>query len=527
MIIVIGGGSGGLAAAKEAAVLGKKVALLDFVMPTPIGTTWGLGGTCVNVGCIPKKLMHTAALLGEALKDSRAYGWNTPEGITHDWDKMVQEIQDHIGSLNWGYRTALREKSVNYLNAYGVFVDPHTIECTDRAKKKTRLTARRFLIATGGRPKYPGIPGDKEFGITSDDVFSLPKAPGKTLVVGASYVALECAGFLHGLGYDTTVMVRSILLRGFDQQLAEMIGSYMSSHGIKFVRPAVPKRVEKLENEKLKVTYDLNGGEISEEFDTVLWAIGRDPETHKINVAAAGVQIDSRTGKIHTTYERTNVPHIYAIGDIIVDDPSKRSLELTPVAIQAGILLARRLYAGSTTPMDYINVPTTVFTPLEYGAVGYSEEEAIEEFDKVKGAAGPAGKTVDGGAGGKAAASGACDVKSGGDCAAAEVTPEKSSRLEVYHSFFKPLEWTVSHREDNACYAKIICDKEDRERVVGFHVLGPNAGEITQGFALGLKLGATKADFDRTVGIHPTTAEEFTTLTVSKSSGQAAEKTGC
>jgi thioredoxin reductase (NADPH) len=176
-------------------------------------------------------------------------------------EKMVNAVQDHIGSLNWGYRVALREKNVNYLNAYGVFVDSHTLECTDRAKKvvrrsprtlqpsftftffcfltpvsrQTRVTARRFLVATGGRPKYPGIPGDREFGITSDDFFSLPTPPGRTLVVGASYVALECAGFVRGLGYDTTVMVRSILLRGFDQQLATMIGQYMECHGIKYV----------------------------------------------------------------------------------------------------------------------------------------------------------------------------------------------------------------------------------------------------------------------------------------------------
>ncbi|ELR24105.1 thioredoxin reductase 1, cytoplasmic, putative [Acanthamoeba castellanii str. Neff] len=481
-LIVIGGGSGGLAAAKEAGRLGKKVALLDFVVPTPTGTTWGLGGTCVNVGCIPKKLMHQAALLGESLKDAQHYGWAVPDNVNHDWEKMVNAVQDHIGSLNWGYRVALREKNVNYLNAYGVFVDSHTLECTDRAKKVTRVTARRFLVATGGRPKYPDIPGDREFGITSDDFFSLPTPPGKTLVVGASYVALECAGFVRGLGYDTTVMVRSILLRGFDQQLANMIGQYMECHGIKFVRSAVPTKVEKLESGKLRVTFQQDGVEGVEEYDTVMWAIGREAETKKIGLDKAGVQVD-RIGKIHTVMERTNVPHIYAIGDIIVDEPSQRSLELTPVAIKAGILLVRRLYAGSTQPMDYINVPTTVFTPIEYGAIGYSEEDAIAQFGE--------------------------------------------DNLEIYHSYFKPLEWTIAERDDNVCYAKLICDKRDSERVVGFHVLGPNAGEITQGFGTAMKAGATKSTFDATVGIHPTTAEEFTTLEVTKRSGVEAQKKGC
>jgi thioredoxin/glutathione reductase (selenoprotein) len=436
----------------------------------------------VNVGCIPKKLMHQAALLGESLRDAEKYGWGVPEKVPHDWEKMVNAVQDHIGSLNWGYRVSLRENKVEYLNAYGAFVDPHTLDCTDRAGKTRRITARRFLVATGGRPKYPDIPGDREFGITSDDFFSLPTPPGKTLVVGASYVALECAGFLGGLGYDTTVMVRSILLRGFDQQLANMIGEFMERHGIKFVRSAIPTKVEKLESGKLRVSYKQDGADSAEEYDTVIWAIGREAETKKIGLDKAGVPVD-RLGKIHTVLERTNVPHIYAIGDIIVDEPSQRSLELTPVAIKAGVLLARRLYAGSTVPMDYVNVPTTVFTPLEYGAVGYSEEDAIARFGE--------------------------------------------ENIEVYHSFFKPLEWAVAERETNACYAKLVCNKQDSERVVGFHVLGPNAGEITQGFAIAIKMGATKHIFDSTVGIHPTTAEEFTTLKTTKSSSESAEKKGC
>jgi len=212
---VIGGGSGGISAARNAARLGKKVALADFVKPSPLGSKWGLGGTCVNVGCIPKKMMHYSATLAEARDDQNRQGWNIDTKQEFDWGKLVKNVQMHIKSLNWGYKSDMIKNKIKYINSYATFADQHTILC-DNGKKQETFTAQHIVIATGGRPSYPGIPGDKEFGITSDDLFSLPKAPGKTLVVGASYVALECAGFLTAFGYDTTVMVRSIFLRGFD-----------------------------------------------------------------------------------------------------------------------------------------------------------------------------------------------------------------------------------------------------------------------------------------------------------------------
>eukprot|EP00070_Physeter_catodon_P039429 XP_028346323.1 thioredoxin reductase 1, cytoplasmic isoform X2 [Physeter catodon] len=433
-LIIVGGGSGGLAAAKEAAKYNKKVMVLDFVTPTPLGTRWGLGGTCVNVGCIPKKLMHQAALLGQALQDSRNYGWNVEETVKHDWERMTEAVQNHIGSLNWGYRVALREKKVTYQNAYGQFVGPHRIKATNNKGKEKIYSAERFLIATGERPRYLGIPGDKEYCISSDDLFSLPYCPGKTLVVGASYVALECAGFLAGIGLDVTVMVRSILLRGFDQDMANKIGEHMEEHGIKFIRQFVPIKV--------------------------LLAIGRDACTREIGLENVGVKLNEQTGKIPVTdEEQTSVPYIYAIGDVL-----EGKLELTPVAIQAGRLLVRRLYGGSAVKCDYENVPTTVFTPLEYGACGLSEEKAVEKFGE--------------------------------------------ENIEVYHSYFWPLEWTIPSRDNNKCYAKIVCNIKDSERVVGFHVLGPNAGEVTQGFAAALKCGLTKDQLDGTIGIHPVCAEQ-------------------
>lgn len=222
-MFVIGGGSGGISAARWASELGKKVALADFVKPSPAGSTWGLGGTCVNVGCIPKKLMHYAALLAESREEQENAGLPVDRSRQHDWNKMVQSVQKHIKSLNWGYKADLIKLKIKYYNFYATFVDEHTIHL-DNGKTQETVTADKIVIAVGGRPLYPGIPGDKEFGITSDDIFSLKKAPGKTLVVGASYIALECAGFLTALGYDTTVMVRSILLRGFDQDMANRIG---------------------------------------------------------------------------------------------------------------------------------------------------------------------------------------------------------------------------------------------------------------------------------------------------------------
>jgi len=444
------------------------------VKPSPQGTTWGLGGTCVNVGCIPKKLMHKASLLGEDLEDAKKYGWILPEEIEFSWEKMVEAVQDHIGALNWGYKVTLKDKKVDYLNALAKFIDPHTVETKTKAGKVTKFTARRFVVAVGGRPRYPSdLPGS-EHCISSDDIFSMTTPPGKSLVIGASYVALECAGFLTGLGFDTTVMVRSILLRGFDQSCAEQIGAYMAEHGTKFIRPANPSKVEKLENGKLKVYWS----DQSDVFDTVLIATGRKADTENLGLENAGVLYDNSDGKISVTNERTNVPHIYAIGDVI-----KGNLELTPVAIMTGRLLARRLFNKGKVLMNYQQIATTVFTPIEYGCVGLSEEAAISEY---------------------------------GD-----------PNIEVYHSYYTPLEFTVTERGDNICYAKVIVNKLDNEKVLGIHVLGINAGEIIQGFSVALKLGVTKSQLDTTVGIHPTCAEEVLDLKVTKRSGLEAKKKGC
>ena len=302
-MFVIGGGSGGLSAAKAASALGKKVGVADFVPPTPIGTKWGLGGTCVNVGCIPKKMMHYAAIMSEARVDQEKQGWAPDMTQKHDWAKMVNNVQMHIKGLNFGFRAEMMKVGAKYYNSYAKFLDAHTLSLDNGKGKVETVTADKVVIATGGRPSYPGIPGDKEFGITSDDVFSLKKSPGKTLVVGASYVALECAGFLAAFGYDTTVMVRSILLRGFDQQIANKIGDYMANHNTKFIHKATPSKLEKPNPDgPIVVTYNQDGVEKTEEYDTVMFAIGRYAVTAGIDLDKAGV-VAEKNGKFKVTDE--------------------------------------------------------------------------------------------------------------------------------------------------------------------------------------------------------------------------------
>lgn len=489
-LIVIGGGSGGLACAKEAAKLKKDVLVLDYVHPSPQGTTWGLGGTCVNVGCIPKKLMHQASLLREAARDAKHYGWGGIGDMTHSWETLVGAVQAHIVSLNAGYEKQMKSiDGLVYKNAYATFKDRNTIIATATDGTQKTHSARRIVVAVGGRPNFPEVPGAKECCITSDDIFSLKAHPGKkVLVVGASYVALECAGFLHGVGCEVTVMVRSILLRGFDQECANKIGDYMEEIGIKFIRGSVPSSLNKTKDGKAVVCHwklaDAAGPASSEQFDTVLLAIGRTPVTKDLKLCCAGV-MRLTNHKIPVFQEQSNVPHIYAIGDVSQVEGSA-ALELTPVAIQAGKLLARRLFNKEQKQMNYKLVPTTIFTPIEYGCVGLTEDDAKEAFGQ--------------------------------------------ENIETFLSVFQPLEMTLPNRMNTlktSCFCKVVLNYADSARLVGFHYMGPNAGEVTQGFALAMIMGATKDNLDACVGIHPTCAETLTTLDITKGSGKSAVKEDC
>ena len=337
-----------------------------------------------------------------------------------------------------------------------------------------------MVVAVGGRPNKLGCPGD-EMAISSDDLFMLDHPPKKTLLVGASFIALECAGFLHNLGFDVTVMVRSILLRGFDQECANKIGDFMEKDGVKFIRNMVPAELKRQPNGRILVKYQGSGfanGDVTgeEEFDTGVGCVGRYADTEKLGLNE--LNLKTRRGKILSDKEQTSIPNIYAIGDVLYGKQ-----ELTPVAIQAGRLLARRLYGQGTAEMNYENVPMTVFTPLEYGNCGLTEEVATERFGE--------------------------------------------DNIEVYISSFTPLEWQLSpHRPKNVCFAKLITKRDDG-LILGIHILSPNAGEITQGFGLAFQTHATYQNLMDLVGIHPTIAEEFTTLSVTKRSGDSADKGGC
>eukprot|EP00429_Kryptoperidinium_foliaceum_P009370 CAMPEP_0176005430 /NCGR_PEP_ID=MMETSP0120_2-20121206/2203_1 /TAXON_ID=160619 /ORGANISM="Kryptoperidinium foliaceum, Strain CCMP 1326" /LENGTH=624 /DNA_ID=CAMNT_0017338139 /DNA_START=149 /DNA_END=2024 /DNA_ORIENTATION=+ len=482
-LVVIGGGSGGMAAAKEAATLGAKVALCDFVNPLLME----LHGAWEALASI-KKLYHIGASIRELINaDSNFYGISGEEGKPDDmgqlatpttqvhWEVAKGNIQNYIRSLNFKYRVRLREKSVQYLNKLATFKDAHTLEVVDKKGRSSTITSSRFLVATGGRPAPIDCEGG-DLAISSDDVFFLEKNPGKTLCVGASYISLECAGFLAGFGNDVTVAVRSILLRGFDRECSEKIGEYMKDHGVKFKMEVTPTKMEKVEGDQIKVTFS-DGS--SDTYDTVLGAIGRHADTDKLGLENIGLKTNPKNKKIYTKFEQTDIPNVYAIGDVMEGCP-----ELTPVAIQAGTVLMRRLFGGSKEPMDYVNICTTVFTPIEYSCVGLSEDDAKEKFGE--------------------------------------------EGIEVYHREFVPLEWSLSQvRHEANAFAKIVCDKTKDQNVLGIHYVGPNAGEVMQGYGVSMRQGLTYKELTDTVGIHPTSSEEIVTLSITKSSGESASAGGC
>jgi len=335
-------------------------------------------------------------------------------------------------------------------------------------------------VSVGLRPKYPDVPGAKELCMSSDDIFWRKESPGRTLVIGGSYVGLECAGFLHGLNLDATVMIRSIPLRGFDTQMAKLVTDYMEAEGITIQWSRSPVGFTKLESGKIKVDSTSSSGEtFSEEYDSVLIATGREPAIDDMDLDKAGVLRDLKSGKIIVdSMEQTNVDGIYAIGDIAQDRP-----ELTPVAIKSGKMLAERLYNGSSRPMSYENIPTTVFTPLEYSCVGLSEDEATDKL---------------------------------GD-----------NNIEIYHCFYRPLEYAIPNQNSEQCFIKLVCPRDKNAPILGLHFLGPNAGEVMQGFSCAISTGLTYNQLMDNISIHPTSAEELVKMNITKRSGDDPKVIGC
>jgi glutathione reductase (NADPH) len=443
-LIAIGGGSGGLAVAEKAAQYGKKVAIVE---------TKKVGGTCVNNGCVPKKVMWYAANLAHAVDDANGFGIPAERGKT-DWLRLVSGRDTYIANITNWWNGYVEERGITWIQGYANFVDSNTIAVGEES-----YTADHIVIATGGQPIVPPIPG-AEHGITSDGFFELMEQPGKVAVIGGGYIGVELSGVLRALGSEvTTVALENRVLELFDPMISRVLEDEMRKQGID-VRPGF-EVVELAKSEK-GISLRSKHGVTLDGFDTVIWAVGRRPNTAGLNLEAAGVET-LRGGFVPVdAYENTNVDGIYAIGDITGKTP------LTPVAIAAGRRLAARLFDGQPeSKVDYDNIPSVVFSHPPVGTVGMTEIAARERY---------------------------------------------GSSVRTYSADFTPMRYALA--EHGATTAmKLVCAGED-EKIVGIHVIGDGADEMLQGFAVAVKMGAAKSDFDSTIPIHPTSAEELVTMKV-------------
>jgi len=448
--ICIGGGSGGIASANRAAMYGAKVALIEAK---------ALGGTCVNVGCVPKKVMWHGAQIAEAMHlYAKDYGFDV-DVKKFDWSKLVENREAYISRIHAAYDNVLGNNKIEVINGFARFVDTQ-----DGADKKTvevngeHYTADHILIAVGGEPTIPNVPG-AEHGIDSNGFFELNEQPKRSAVIGAGYIAVEIAGVLSALGTDTHLFVRKESpLRSFDPVIINTLVEVMDAEGPTLHTHSIPKQVVKESDGS--VTLHFENGE-SHNTDVLIWAIGRNPTTDKINLAATGVETNSRGYIKVDEYQQTNVEGIYCVGDIM-----EGGIELTPVAVKAGRQLSERLFNGKTeAKMDYKLVPTVVFSHPPIGTIGLTEPEAIAEYGE--------------------------------------------DNVKVYQSGFTAMYTAVtSHRQP--CKMKLICAGPD-EKVIGLHGIGYTVDEMIQ-VGVAMKMGATKADFDSVAAIHPTGSEEFVTM---------------
>jgi glutathione reductase (NADPH) len=447
--IAIGGGSGGIASANRAARLGKKAAVIEAK---------AIGGTCVNVGCVPKKAMWYAGQIADALHYASDYGFKnylSAAKPVFDWARLVKNREAYIKRIHAAYQRGFDSNQVTVINGFAKFVNKNTVEVDG-----TLYTADHITIATGGRPSIPDIEG-AEYGIDSDGFFALTEQPKSVAVVGAGYIAVELAGVFNALGTETHLLVRKEKpLRGFDDMLSNTLVEQMAKHGPTLHNHSTPERIEKLSDGRLVV--HLTNGKALEPVEVLVWAIGREPATDNINLAAAGVELDKRGFIVTDKYQNTNVEGIYAVGD------NTGRAQLTPVAVAAGRRLCERLFNNKPYEhLDYSNIATVVFSHPVIGTVGLTEAEA--------------------------------EVKYGED------------NISIYNSQFTALYQAITEDYRDPTRMKLICVGKE-EKIVGIHSIGFGSDELLQGFAVALKMGATKADFDNTIAIHPTSAEEFVTL---------------
>ena len=443
-LICIGGGSGGIASARRAAEYGAKVAVIESAR---------LGGTCVNVGCVPKKLFWYAANTADALANAPLYGFaDIPAQPRFDWAHFKRERDAYIARLNGIYGNNLDKSGVTLVRGHARFLDKNRIDVNGQS-----YSADHIIIATGGSPTLPQIPG-AELGSTSDDFFALESQPKVAVIVGGGYIACEIAGVLQALGTQTHLVIRGERpLRQLDADISASLGDAMREQGIQLHTSRQVQSVSK-NGEALAITLD-NGDVLNADF--LLWAMGRHANTHSLDLANAGV-ITRANGEIPVdAYQNTNIPGIYAIGD------NTGAIALTPVAIAAGRRLAARLFNGDTQArLDYDNIPTVLFTHPPIGTVGLNEQAAQAQHGK--------------------------------------------DNIKTYRAPFTPMARTFAAHKAKTLMKLICLGKE--ERVIGIEMIGDGVDEMLQGFAVAVKMGATKADFDRTVAIHPTSAEELVTL---------------
>ncbi len=438
-LITIGAGSGGVRASRLAGGYGAKVAVCEEDR---------VGGTCVLRGCIPKKLLIYGAHYADYMEDAVNYGW-TIEGASHDWTKLIANKNTELDRLNGIYLRILRDNNVDLKEGRGVLVDDHTVEIAGEC-----LTAENILIAVGGRPTLPDIPGIEQV-ITSNEALELPKLPKRVVIVGGGYIAVEFAGIFSGLGVEVTEIIRADnILRGFDIDMRTSLFEEMEKRGIKILAETV---VESIKKQGDTFSLRLGNDEILET-DCVMYATGRRANSEGLGIEAAGVELYDNGSIIVDELNRTSQSHIYAVGDVT------DRIQLTPVAIQEGHALADMLFNQDTRTTDYTNVPSAVFSTPPIATVGLTEEQARAEFGEV----------------------------------------------DIYDSNFKPLVHTLTGRDERSVMKLIVEPKSDK--VIGCHMMGIDAPEIIQGVAIAMKCGATKAQFDATTGIHPSSAEEFVTM---------------
>lgn len=442
--IALGGGSGGIASAARAAQNGARVALIEYK---------DLGGTCVNVGCVPKKAMWFAAQIAEAIELAGDYGFDVSNNGLN-WDTLIKAREQYISNIHRFYDGYLNRLNIKHIQGMGSFSDPNTLIVDGK-----KYRANHIVLAPGGKPAIPDVPG-AGYGTDSDGFFRLDHCPDSCTIVGSGYIAVELAGVLNALGSKVTQVIRKeTVLRSFDETISDEIVQAMELSGIEIINESIPEKVT-LNSQNHPVLHTDKGKQIASE--VLIWATGRTPLSADLNLKAAGLEADAK-GYIQTDkYQNTAIPGIYAVGDIT------GRAQLTPVAVAAGRRLSSRLFDNQTNlHLDYHNIPTVVFSHPPIGTIGLTEKEATEQYGH--------------------------------------------SQVKIYKSRFNPMYNALTSHKQPVTMKLITAGTI--ERVVGCHIIGLGADEMLQGFAVAIKMGATKSDFDNTVAIHPTSSEELVTMT--------------